>query len=67
MSIEIKDLRAKSDVELTRVLDESRRQLHELAFKAASKQLKNPHAIRSAKRDIARILTILRERSQVSA
>ncbi|MFA7286764.1 MAG: 50S ribosomal protein L29 [Patescibacteria group bacterium] len=64
--MEVKDLRAKSDAELTVVLDELRRSLHELAFKAASKQLKNVHTISGVKRDIARVLTVLRERAQVS-
>lgn len=57
-----KDLRGKSDQDLHRLLGEFRTTLHDLSFKAALKQLKDVRALRTVKRDIARCLTVLRER-----
>jgi len=56
------ELRKKTDSELTKFLDETRCKLHEISFKAASGQIKDATPLRVAKRDIARVLTILRER-----
>lgn len=57
-----KDLRQKNERELMAWLSEARVKLHERSLKAALKQLKNVNEIRMIKRDIARCLTILRER-----
>ncbi|PJE76021.1 50S ribosomal protein L29 [Candidatus Uhrbacteria bacterium CG10_big_fil_rev_8_21_14_0_10_48_11] len=62
MLMKTKELRQMSEPELRRFLDETRRTVHELAFKAAARQNKNVHALENGKRDIARALTILRER-----
>ncbi len=56
------DLRAKSTEELNKLLVELKEKLMKLRFKNAYGQLDNPMEIRSTKRQIARILTILRER-----
>jgi large subunit ribosomal protein L29 len=61
------ELRKKTDAELSKFLAERRAELHELSFKAAMKQPLKPHLIAAAKRDIARCLTILRERRQALA
>ena len=59
-----KELRQKGDKELQDFLSESRVKLHGLALKAAMKQLKNVSEIGHLKRDIARCLTIRRERNR---
>ncbi|MFA5953947.1 MAG: 50S ribosomal protein L29 [Patescibacteria group bacterium] len=61
--MQAKELRQKTDLELRHFLDENRRKVHELAFKAATRQSKNVHDLSNAKRDVARTLTILRERA----
>lgn len=58
----IKELRIKSERELMDFLKESRLRLAELSAKAALKQLKDVRSIRSLRRDIARVLTMLREK-----
>jgi large subunit ribosomal protein L29 len=59
-----KDLRLKSDEELNQLLSESQKKLRELRFNLASGKVKNVRTIRALKKDIARILTILNEKSQ---
>jgi large subunit ribosomal protein L29 len=59
------DLRALSDEELARRLAESRRELFNLRFQSATGALENPARLKLTKREIARILTIRHERSEV--
>ncbi len=61
-NMKIQELRQKNERELQTFLQESRVKLHELSFKAAAKQLKDVSSVSAAKRDIARVLTVLRER-----
>jgi len=61
---EAKELRLKPNEELNQLLSESQRKLRELRFNLASGKVKNVRAIRVLKKDIARILTILSEKSQ---
>jgi large subunit ribosomal protein L29 len=56
------DLRGLSDHELLGQVTENERALVDMQFKKAVGQLENPSAIRTIRRDIARIKTILRER-----
>jgi large subunit ribosomal protein L29 len=56
------DLRGLSDNELHGQITENERALVDMQFKKAVGQLENPAAIRTIRRDIARIKTILRER-----
>ena len=56
------DLREKSLDELRALSDERRRELFDLRFKHYTGQLVNTAALRSKRRDIARIETIIRER-----
>lgn len=58
----VKELRELTDDELKTKLDELRRELFNLKFQQATHQLKNPSRIRVVRKDIARILTILREK-----
>jgi large subunit ribosomal protein L29 len=60
--LKIKDVRALGDEEIKKKLDETHRQLLDLRFKAATKQIKNHREIPLARRDIARMKTAQRER-----
>ncbi|SMP09481.1 large subunit ribosomal protein L29 [Desulfurobacterium pacificum] len=56
------ELRQKSTDELKKMVVELKEKLLKLRFKNAFGQLDNPMEIRKTRRQIARILTILRER-----
>ncbi|MDW8059924.1 MAG: 50S ribosomal protein L29 [Thermomicrobium sp.] len=58
------ELRALTDEQLRQKLEELRNQVRDLRFAAALGQLKDTSAIRKARKDIARILTILTERER---
>ena len=67
MAVGSKDLRIDklvelSDEALSEELRKSKEELFNLRFQAATGQLENPGRIRSVKRDIARVYTVLRER-----
>ncbi|MFH1938237.1 MAG: 50S ribosomal protein L29 [Patescibacteria group bacterium] len=55
-----KELTKKTEKELKDLLIESRHKLGRLKFDLASKKLKNVKQIKELRRDIARILTILK-------
>ena len=55
-------LRALGSPELQRRLDESRRELFNLRFQMATRQLVKISEIRRVRKDVARIRTLLRER-----
>ncbi|NOY46523.1 50S ribosomal protein L29 [Deferrisoma camini] len=57
-----KELRELSDAELRAREQELRQELFNLRFQHAMRQLENTARIRQVKREIARILTVLRER-----
>ncbi|MCD6454681.1 MAG: 50S ribosomal protein L29 [Candidatus Aminicenantes bacterium] len=57
-----RELRQLSDEELQAKYEELREQLFKLRIQKTIGQLDNPAKIKMVKRDIARILTILRER-----
>lgn len=59
-----RQLRDLSDEELARRLAETRQELFNLRFQAATGALENTARLRLAKREIARILTIRNEREQ---
>lgn len=58
-----KELRLKTDEELNQLLHESQRKLRELRFNLASGKVKNVRTIRALKKDMARIFTILKEKT----
>jgi large subunit ribosomal protein L29 len=60
--MKIQELREKTDAELGRLLTELRGGLQEQRFKIASKQLKGVRDVRDAKRTVARILTLQKQR-----
>lgn len=57
-----RELRELSDEELRQKVAEWKRKLLNLRFQLASGQLQNTAEIKKTKRDIARALTVLRER-----
>ena len=59
---EMDDLRGLSDPDLADELDNTQRALMNLRFRSTTMQLSDVHAIRKARKRIARINTIMRER-----
>jgi large subunit ribosomal protein L29 len=60
------ELREMTDRELQDRLRQSREELFRLRFQHATKQLGNPMRLSAVRRDVARILTILRQREQAA-
>ena len=58
---EVRDMKTE---ELHGELERLRRHLFELRAQAVTEKLENPNRITAAKRDIARILTVMRERNE---
>ena len=56
------EIREKSATELNEELVDLKEELFKLRFQHATNQLDNPMKLKSVKRDIARVRTILRER-----
>ena len=56
------DMRGLDDDELVGKLRESKEELFNLRFQAATGQLENHGRLRAVRKDIARIYTIMRER-----
>ena len=65
--MEIDDIRAMTDEELEEDLDETHRALMNLRFRVATMQLANVNEIRKARKRIARIYTVIRERELARA
>ena len=59
------ELRNKSVEELTKQLDELKKDLFMLRMQHATNQLDNPMQIAAVKKDIARVKTIIREKTNV--
>lgn len=62
--MKFKELQNKETSELHRLLTEYRDNIRQLRFKAAGNQLKEVRRIRNTKKDIARILTLLKQREK---
>ncbi len=60
--MKVKELSQKTEKELKDLLIENRHKLGQFKFDLASKKLKNVRQIRELRKDIARILTILKEK-----
>ena len=60
--MKINELRKLSDEELTKKIADNKKDLLDLRLKQAQGTLEKPHMMRELKKDIARMLTILRER-----
>lgn len=60
------ELREMTDKQLAEALDEAREERFNLRFQVATNQLDNTSRLTQVKKDIARILTIMRERELAS-
>ncbi|MDA8368827.1 MAG: 50S ribosomal protein L29 [Nocardiopsaceae bacterium] len=60
-SLTAQELRAESEEDLVAKLKEAKEELFNLRFQAATGQLDNHSRLRTVKREIARIYTVLRE------
>ena len=58
-----KELRNMTAEELNKKLSELKTELFNLRFQHAINQLENPHKIVDVKHDIARVMTVLREKN----
>jgi len=59
--MKIKELREKNKGELNRILIEKKEIIRKIRFDIASKQVKNNKELDKAKKDIARIMTLINE------
>ena len=57
------DIRKMSDAELDAKLKELKGELFNLRFQHAINQLDNPHKIADTKKEIARVMTVIREKN----
>lgn len=57
--MKIKELKQKNEIELKKLLADSREKLRDLRFRVASRQLKDVRQIRKIKKTIAKSLTLL--------
>jgi len=62
--VKFAEIRQKSKPELQKLLQDFRERLRQLRFDLAAGKVKNVREIRQIKKDIARILTILHEKSE---
>ena len=60
------DIRSQKPEELNKQLDDIYRNLLDLRFRLETKQLVNHREIRKAKKDIARLKTVIREKELAS-
>lgn len=58
-----KELHQKTDGDLVSLIAEKREELHKLRFSASGSGMRNTHAIRAVKREIAQALTELNLRN----
>jgi len=61
------DLRELTDEELVESLKEAKNEKFNLRFQVATNQLDNTARIKGVKREIARMLTVMRERERASS
>jgi len=67
MAVKLDKLRGMSPEELTREETEIRAQVWKLRLQLSTGQLDNPQKVREARRDLARVLTVRRERQMATA
>lgn len=67
MSKEIEDLRGKPVADLKALIEQTRDELFKMKFLATTEPVDHPHKIGDARRKIARINTILRQRELEAA
>ena len=62
--MDTKELRQKPKEELLKILQESRKRLIEMRFNLAKGQVKNVQEIQGTRKEIARILTLLKQETR---
>jgi large subunit ribosomal protein L29 len=65
--MKIEEIRELSDEELQTELERLRRHVFDLRSQAVTEKLEDPSMVTKARRDIARILTVQRERAHATA
>ncbi len=65
--VQAKDLRGNETAELKRTLDKLREELFQHRLKHHTSRIENTMVIRNTRRDIARVCTVLAEKSRQSA
>lgn len=58
----ISEIRILGDEDLTKQLETARKELFDLRFKLSTKQLVNHRELPRARKDVARLLTVIKER-----
>ena len=58
-----KELQQKSKSELQKILADSREKLRQLRFDLAAGKVKNVREVRKIKKDIAKVLTLLKQKT----
>ena len=58
----VEEYRKREDSDLRTELEEKRRECFNLRFQKASEKAGNPQLLKALRKDVARILTVLRER-----
>lgn len=62
----LKELREQAEEKLQQALRDERRKLQDLQFKMTTQKLSNIRELRACKRTIAHILTVLREKKNIT-
>jgi ribosomal protein L29 len=62
--MKIKELQQMNKAEITKLLTSLQEQSRDLGFKIHSREVKNNHMLANVKKDIARILTILKQEAK---
>ena len=65
--MKVEEIRKMSTEELNKELTSLKEELFKLRFQHATNQLENPAQISSVKKDIARVMTVIRERELTAA
>ncbi len=65
--MKILELRKKTKEELENLLLKNREELRKLRFNIYSKKVKNVKTVKNLKRDVAKILTILKDKKEENA
>ena len=65
-SVDVQELREKTDEELVQDLEEAHQALFNLRLQASTRQLEDVSQVKRARRQIARIKTLIRERNDLS-
>jgi large subunit ribosomal protein L29 len=63
MDLDLKDLRGLTEAELSEKEQQLTQEVFNLRFQLATGRIENPMKIRHTKRDLARVKTIMREKS----